>query len=158
MSERFLRDPNHQILASTDQHAIDVWELNTWNRLRVKLHKWQFFACVNIPKEDLLIVGTTYHILWIRGETCFQWYACLIEVRCELSQLQRGQSITIDLTILPSKASISTIAFSDVPSMIYCPLNENFKNLISGMSSMLNILNGLYMNSSSTLHLHSHIC
>jgi len=80
-------NPNNKVLASTDEHAIYMGELDTSYSTWMEFHQLQFTTCFYIPKYYLLIVWASYHIFRIRSETCLERSSGLIEIRSKFIQL-----------------------------------------------------------------------
>ena len=113
----------------------------------MKLHQLYFLAGFYIPKGDSAIRLTPCHnVFRVWGKSRLEVHnSKVVETRSEFVQLIfKNYYFRSWLTFLPSKASIRFIWLSVEPSNMKLPLNENFKNLISGISSMLKMLKGFY--------------
>ena len=67
-------DPNDQVLASADEHAVDVAELDGSYSGRMEVEQADLVACLDVPHHDLLFsrLATRDQIPRIRTEASFK--------------------------------------------------------------------------------------
>ena len=67
-------DPHDQVLASRNDHAVDVGKLHSLNGRRVEVHQLYLLICLDVPAHDLLFgrLGPRDQVLAVWGESCFK--------------------------------------------------------------------------------------
>lgn len=81
-----VRDPNHKVLTSTNDHTVNMAEFNSRYSGRMEVNELNLFFFLNVPHDNLAFaLAPRDHVLTVRGEPRFKQLAHLSYLAIQLS-------------------------------------------------------------------------